>query len=128
MGAKHAWSPTPVATPHVRIDPQQIFRQKNRIFVRVTFTNLTSNMLVVDRDAVTLQLYTGQVLRRSSGSTTRHEPYVIAAHASHPVWVDFKDDSILNSTSARVLWSEAVRDMAGHAIQIPPMQTTALQQ
>ena len=126
MGARHAWAPQPVATPQVRIDPQEIYRQKNRLWVRVTFTNLTSNMLIVNRDAVYLQLDTGQILGRSSGSTTRHEPYAVAAHSSHRVWVDFKDRAIIDSTSARILWKDAVRDVAGHAIHIPPMQVTAL--
>ena len=109
LGAKQTWSAQPVATAEVRITPQEIYRRKDRLFVRVTVTNLTTENLTVDRDAMSLQLEGGRVLGRSSGMTTLHHPYNLPPNAAHSIYVDFKDDGIDEATrSANVIWKGAV--------------------
>lgn len=124
MGSKHTWRATPVMTEEVRIIPQEIYRRKDRIFVRVTMTNLGQSMLTVDRDAVTLQLDNGRVLGRSSGMTTLHKPYDLPPGRSHSIYVDFKDEDIdAHARAANVFWTGAVFDGA-RQLQIPatPLQ------
>ena len=120
LGTKYAWSSAPIATSEVRIVPQEVYRRKDRLFVRVTLTNLSSSTLTVDRDAMTLQLDTGRILGRSVGMTSLHKPYSLPPGAAHSIYVDFKDDDIHEDRgSANVIWSGAVFD-GGREVQIPP--------
>src|SRR5688572_11875407 len=92
LGSKQSWTAQPVATAEVRISPQEVYRRKDRLFVRVTFTNLTRENITVDRDGISLQLEGGRVLERSSGTTTLHHPYNLPPNAAHAIYVDFRDD------------------------------------
>ncbi|AKU96299.1 hypothetical protein AKJ09_02963 [Labilithrix luteola] len=125
LGSKHSWAAQPVATEETRIVPQEIYRRKNRLFVRVTFTNLSPSYLTVDRDAVTLQLDTGRILGRSSGTTSLHKPYELPPNASHSIYVDFKDEDIdEDRAAANVIWTGAVFDGA-RQVQVPSTQVYA---
>lgn len=127
MGSKHAWAAQPVATEETRVIPQEIYRRKNRLFVRVTFTNLSQSYLTVDRDAVTLQLDSGRILGRSAGMTSLHKPYELPPNASHSIYVDFKDDDIdEDRAAANVIWTGAIFDGA-RQIQVPPTPVYARQ-
>lgn len=125
LGSKEGWTAKPVATAEVRISPQEVYRRKDRLFVRVTFTNLTKENITVDRDGISLQLEGGRVLERSSGMTTLHHPYNVPPNAAHSIYVDFKDDGIDEATSsANVIWKGAV--FAGaREIAIPPTPVRA---
>ena len=125
LGSKQAWTAQPVATAEVRISPQEVYRRKDRLFVRVTFTNLTKENVTVDRDGISLQLEGGRILGRSSGMTTLHHPYNVPPNAAHSIYVDFKDEEIDEATtSANILWKGAV--FAGaREIAIPPTPVRA---
>lgn len=125
LGSKQTWSAQPVATAEVRITPQEVYRRKDRLFVRVTVTNLTQENITVDRDAISLQLEGGRVLERSSGMTTQHHPYTLAPSAAHSIYVDFKDDGIDEATSAaNVIWKGSA--FAGaRELAIPPTPVQA---
>ncbi len=125
LGAKQSWSAQPVATAEVRISPQEVYRRKDRLFVRVTFTNLTGENMTVDRDGISLQLEGGPLLGRSSGMTTLHKPYNVAPNQAHSIYVDFKDDGIDEATSAaNVIWKGAV--FAGaREVAVPPTPVRA---
>jgi hypothetical protein len=120
LGSKQTWTAQPVATAEVRIAPQEVYRRKDRIFVRVTLTNLTKENITVDRDGVSLQLEGGRVLGRSSGMTTQHHPYTVVPNGAHSVYVDFRDDGIDEGTNAaNVVWKGAVYAGA-RELAIPP--------
>src|SRR3954471_24337045 len=125
LGSKQNWSAQPVATAEVRISPQEVYRRKNRVFVRVTLTNLTHENITVDRDGVSLDLGGGRVLGRSSGMTTQHHPYTVPPNGAHSVYVDFMDDGIDEGTAgANVVWRGAV--FAGaRELAIPPTPVQA---
>jgi len=118
MGSKHAWRAQPIATEEVRVVPQEVYRRKNRLFVRATFYNLGSSWLTVDRDAVSCQLENGHVLARSAGTTTLHKPYSIPPGGVHSVYVDFKSEDIEDVGAAHVFWTGAVYDGA-RQVMIP---------
>ncbi len=124
LGAKQSWRATPIATAEVRIVPQEVYRRKDRLFVRVTITNLSQETLTVDRDAVTAQLDSGRVLARSSGMTTLHKPYELYPGQAHSIYVDFKDGDIdEHARAANVFWTGAV--FAGaRSVQIPATPLT----
>jgi hypothetical protein len=125
IGSKHTWRAMPVATEEVRVSPQEVYRRKNRLFVRVTMTNLSPSWLTVDRDAVSLQLDSGAVLGRSSGMTSRHKPYEIAPGRSHSIYVDFMDEDIdEHARAGHVFWNGAVFDGA-RQVAIPPTPVRA---
>lgn len=125
LGAKEGWSAQPIATAEVRITPQEVYRRKDRLFVRVTFTNLTQENVTVDRDGISLQLDGGVLLARSSGTTTQHHPYTVPPNGAHAVYVDFRDEAIDEALGgANVVWKGAV--FAGkREIVIPPTPVRA---
>ena len=111
LGAKESWQAL------------TIYRRKDRLFVRVTYTNLTPETVTVDRDAMTLQLPNGRVVPRSLGSTTTHTVYTVPPNGAHAVFIDFRDDELEKAHSATVLWNDAVH--AGtREIAVPPTPVT----
>ena len=125
LGAKQTWTAQPVATSEVRITPQEVYRRKDRLFVRVTLTNLTGENITVDRDGISLQLEGGPLLGRSAGMTTQHNVYTIIPNGAHAVFVDFRDEGIDDATSAAsVIWKGAVHAGA-RELAIPPTPVRA---
>jgi hypothetical protein len=125
LGAKQTWSAQPVSTAEVRITPQEVYRRKDRLFVRATVTNLTNENITIDRDGISLQLEGGPLLGRSTGMTTLHNVYTLPPNAAHSVYVDFRDELIDESTAgASVVWRGAVH--AGRReLAIPPTPVRA---
>ncbi|MDB4943366.1 MAG: hypothetical protein JWP97_2900 [Labilithrix sp.] len=125
LGAKQSWTAQPVATAEARIAPQEVYRRKNRLFVRVTYTNLSNENVTIDRDAVSLQLASGRVAGRSSGTFTQHHPYTLPPNAAHSIYVDFQDEEIADGMqSGAVLWNGAI--FAGaREVHLPPTPVTA---
>jgi hypothetical protein len=119
MGAKERWRAAPVMTQEVRVVPQEIYRRKDRLFVRVTLWNLSMAPLTVDRDGVTAQLSNGAVLGRSSGLTTLHKPYTLPPGATQSIYVDFRDPAMEDAVAANIFWTGAVWDGA-RQIEVPP--------
>ena len=115
MGSKHAWIGTPVVTEEVRIVPQDIYRRKNRLYVRVTMWNLGKSPVVVDRDQVQVQLVGGRVLERSGRS---RKVYTVQPGSAQSLYVDFKDDALDGGGAAQVFWTGAVFD-GGRQLLIP---------
>jgi hypothetical protein len=119
-GSKTYWRAEPVVTSEVRIAPQEVYLSKNRLFVRVTVVNLTQETVIVSRDLVTLQLGGGRVVSRSSGMTTQHQAYSLNPGASRAVYIDFKDDELMDAVnSANVVWKGAIR-AGSREIEVPP--------
>ncbi len=112
LGAKHPWSAGTVLTEEVRVIPQEVYRRKNRLYVRVAFVNLGQVPLLISRDLVKAQLNTGALLDRSTGLTSTHKAYTLQPGGTQDVYVDFKHDAILNASSAYVFWTGAVFDGA----------------
>lgn len=124
LGSKQPWSATMVASPEARITPQEVYRRKDRLFIRVTYTNLSSETVTITRDALSLQLSSGRVLPRSVGMTSRHGAYTLPPNGARAVFVDFRDDEIETAQSANLLWNGAV--FAGaREIQVPPTPVSA---
>ena len=125
LGSKQGWSAQPVSTAEARIVSQEVYRRKNRLFVRVTYTNLTRETVSVDRDSVQLQMPGGRILGRSSGMTTQHHPYNLHPNEAHSIYVDFMDDDINEDLdAANVLWKGAVFAGARELV-IPPTPVRA---
>lgn len=118
LGSKHTWRGSPVITEEVRVVPQEIYRRKDRLFVRVTVYNLSRVPLTVDRDGVTAQLANGEVLARSSGTTTQHRPYTIYPGETHSVYVDFRGEGVEDAGGANIFWTGALWD-GSRQLQVP---------
>jgi len=123
LGAKESWQALTITNADLRVAPVEVYRRKDRLFVRVTYTNLTPETVTVDRDAMTLQLPNGRVVPRSLGSTTTHTVYTVPPNGAHAVFIDFRDDELEKAHSATVLWNDAVH--AGtREIAVPPTPVT----
>jgi hypothetical protein len=124
LGAKESWRTQTVTSAEARVTPQEIYRRKDRLYVRVNYTNLGAEPVTIDRDAMTLQLANGRTIPRSTGTTTTHTIYTLPPNGAHAVFVDFKDDAIERERSATVLWKGAV--FAGkREVEIAPTVVTA---
>lgn len=108
IGAKHTWRAQMVTSPEARISPQEVYRRKDRLFVRVTYTNLSTETVTVDRDALQLQLANGRLLGRSTGMTSTHPIYSIPPNGAHSIYVDFRDEVLEEEHSAALVWKSAV--------------------
>lgn len=76
----------------VNVRLQQAYYKGDRLYVEMYVMNGTPQSILVDRDGMSLKLPSGQALPRSSGMTTLHKPYAIAAGMGHQVFVDFRYD------------------------------------
>jgi hypothetical protein len=65
------------------------YAKGDRIFVKMIVTNVSPQPIVLDRDGFALKLPSGEILPRSSGSTTQHKPYPLAPGEGRDVFVDF---------------------------------------
>lgn len=68
----------------------EAFARDDRFYVKTVITNVGPQPVIIDRDGFALRLPNGQVLPRSSGTTTQHKPYALAPGQSHEVFVDFR--------------------------------------
>lgn len=123
LGAKENWQAQTITSADVRVSPVEVYRRKDRLFVRVTYTNLSPETVTVDRDAMTLQLANGRVIPRSLGSTTTHTVYTVPPNGAHAVFVDFRDGELETEHAATVLWNDAVHAGA-RKIDVPPTPVT----
>lgn len=123
LGAKETWQAQTITSADVRVSPVEVYRRKDRLYVRVTYTNLSAETVTVDRDAMTLQLANGRVIPRSLGTTTTHTVYTVPPNGAHAIFVDFRADELEKEHSATVLWKGAVH--AGtRELDIPPTPVT----
>jgi hypothetical protein len=123
LGAKESWQAQTITSADVRVSPVEVYRRKDRLFVRVTYTNLSPETVTVDRDAMALQLPDGRVIPRSLGSTSTHTVYSVPPNGAHAIFVDFRDEGLEKEHSATVLWKGAVH--AGtREVEVPPTPVT----
>lgn len=108
LGSKQTWRSETVTSPEARVSPQEVYRRKDRLFVRVTYTNLSAETVTVDRDALQLQLANGRLLGRSTGTTSTHAIYSIPPNGAHSIYVDFRDDDLESERNAALVWKSAV--------------------
>jgi hypothetical protein len=87
----------------VQVRTFDAFARDERLYVRTVITNVSSAPIVIDRDGFALKLPSGEVLPRSSGTTTQHRPYPLPPGASHEVFVDFRSPYALDTIAGAVL-------------------------
>lgn len=124
LGSKQTWRSQTVTSAEARISPLEVYRRKDRLFIRVTYTNLSNEMVTVDRDALQLQLENGRLLGRSTGTTSTHATYSIPPNGAHSIYVDFRDDDLEYERNAALVWKSAV--FAGsREVMVPYTPVTA---
>jgi predicted small lipoprotein YifL len=84
------YAPQATLASVVQVRTFEAFAHGDRIFVKTVITNISGQPIVIDRDGFALKLPGGEVLPRSSGTTTQHKPYMLAPGEPHEVFVDFR--------------------------------------
>jgi hypothetical protein len=76
----------------VVVQPENVWIDRHKLWVRVEVINQGDEHLVVNRDAIVARLPSGQVVNRAMGRTSIHATYVIPPNTSHAVYVEFAED------------------------------------
>jgi hypothetical protein len=76
----------------IYVKVKEAYIMGGRVWVKTWMKNQTKQSIIIDRDGMQLRLDDGEVLERSSGSTTQHTPYQVAAGIGRDVHVDFQAD------------------------------------
>lgn len=80
----------PLDAGGIKVMPEQVYVDDDKLFVRVTVLNGTQQMITVMRDQIDAKLPDGNVIHRSQGSFSTHQPYMIPPGGAHAVYVDFQ--------------------------------------
>lgn len=89
--AKHYFQAQTAEGEGVTVQPMQVWVGGHKLWVRVTVINRGPEPIVVNRDAVTARLPSGQVVGRATGRTSLHDDYFIPPGGSHAVYVEFAE-------------------------------------
>jgi hypothetical protein len=102
-------SRVPLAAPQatlagvVQVRTFDAYARGDRIYVKTVIVNVSPQPIIIDRDGFALRLPGGEVLPRSSGTTTQHKPYPLAPGQGRDVFVDFHASHDLESTPSALL-------------------------
>ncbi len=75
----------------VIVQPENVWIDRHKLWVRVEVINQGDEHIVVNRDAIVARLPSGQIVDRAMGRTTVHATYVIPPKASRAVYVEFAE-------------------------------------
>lgn len=123
---EQSWTAAQITSPEVRITPGEISVSRDRLYVKTTLVNTSDKPLTVERDGIQLKLPDGRTLRRSTGMTSTHKPYIVQPGATQNVWVDFLAEGFEwnQYQSATVDFSEAIHAGAT-PVAVPPLVLSA---
>ena len=121
-GGQREWAAQAIDANGVAVDPIRVWIAGNKLWVRTNMRNNGPLPVMVDRDAITVALPTGEALHRSAGSFGIHTPYAIPPGGSHLVYVEFLAGSARWSDvpEAQLNFQGAVT-VNGQPIALPPM-------
>lgn len=89
-GRGRDWNAQPMNSNGIEVVPIRVWVASGKLWFRTEVRNTGPAPIMVDRDAITLALPTGEVLRRSQSSFGGvHTPYMIPPGGSHAVYVEF---------------------------------------
>ena len=111
-----------VTSPEVVVTPIEIWIGGKKLWVRVNVQNNTKGTLVVNRDAMTAHLASGQTVNRASGTYTQHGPTMIPAGSFHPVYVEFQEEGFSwhDVGGAQIDFTNAIMK-DGQPVAVPPL-------
>jgi hypothetical protein len=124
-GEKIVLHAQPAQNADINITANEVHVGGKKLWLKLMVQNNSNGTLIVQRDAMTVHLPNGQTLNRAMGTYSTHEPYVITAHAVHPVNIEFEEQGFKWSDvpSAQVDFTNAITK-DGQPLAAPPLMVS----
>jgi hypothetical protein len=124
-GEKIVMHAQPLDSADIRVTPTELRVGGKKLWVKVMVQNTGTGTLILQRDAMTAHLPSGQTVPRAMGGWGLHEPYVITPGAVHPVYVEFEEQGFKWSDvpSAQIDFTNAITK-DGKPLTVPPFLVT----